>query len=282
MELQVYLHVVNRIGKPCNYDFGRTTSNVSLRFISPGPKNETTNFAKKTRTMTKIMKARAQALSAKREIRLVAIVMDAFPPEADAIDAITQAPSVSGATLQAPNAVGAIELERNTSVEEHELAPHSDALVGLLRSNCPPRERAFRGCGEIVPGQTFWAESVAPTKRIAPAAAVGGSQSAFHVRPLPAAKNGSAYRDCNPDCKMMPAVRENSTMDDYPAVWSPRANHDFVQLPPNSTAPCASCFADLKLQVSQEALSLPLRASPLAPRVRSPAPLVLWPFASQR
>jgi hypothetical protein len=217
--------------------------------------------------MTKMMKARAQARSAKREIRRAAIVMDAIPPEPDAIDAIPQAPNALGATRSGRNVVGAIELAGNMTVEVRELAPNSDALVGPLRSNCPPREKAFPDSVGIVADQTFWAESVAPTKRIAPVTAVGGSQSAFHVRPSPVAKNDSGYRYCNSDCKTMLAVRENSMKDDNPVAWSPRANRDFALLPPNSTAQCASCFADLKLQVSQGALSPPRRASSLAPRV---------------
>jgi len=92
--------------------------------------------------MTKMMKARAQARSAKREIRRAAMVMDAIPPEPDAIDAIPQAPNALGATRSGRNVVGAIELERNTFVEERELARDSDAVVGL-RSNCLTREKAL-------------------------------------------------------------------------------------------------------------------------------------------
>ena len=73
-----------------NYDFSRTISNVALRLIFPVPKNETTNFAMKMKTMTKMVKALAQV----REIRLERNAIDAFPPERDVIDASQRAQNV--------------------------------------------------------------------------------------------------------------------------------------------------------------------------------------------
>jgi hypothetical protein len=153
----------------------------------------------KMKTMTKMTKGRAWVPNAKREIRLEQNAIDASQRARNVIDAIPQAPNAPDATPPGRNVVGAIELEENTSVGERELAPDSDAVVGPLRSNCPPREKAFRGCGGIAPGQKFWAESVEPTTRIEPVTAVGGSQVVFHVRPSPVAENGTVYRDCNPD-----------------------------------------------------------------------------------
>jgi hypothetical protein len=190
-------------------------------------------------------------------------VIDAIPPEPDAIDAIPQAPSASGATRPGPNAVGAIEPEGNTSVEVHELAPDSDGAVGQLRSSCPLREKAFRGCGGIVPGQTFWAESVAPTTSIAPVTAIGKSQGPNHTRALQVAKNDNAY----PGCKLMPVDLENSSDCDHPTDWRLLANCDFAQSQPaNSAGQPALYFEDLISQVSQGVISPHRRASLLAPQ----------------
>lgn len=152
----------------------------------------------KMKTMTKMMKAR-EAANAKREIRLGQNAIDASQQAQNGIDAIPPGQTVPDATLPGRNVAGAIELEENTSVGERDFAPDSDAVVGPLSSNCPPREKAFRGCGGIAPGQKFWAESVEPTTQIEPVTAAGGAQVVFHVRPSPVAENGTVYRDCNPD-----------------------------------------------------------------------------------
>jgi len=167
-----------------------------------------------TMTTMKTMMMKARARAAMRAIRLARSAIDAFPPAPDE-------------TRPGRNVVGAIELERNASVEELEPALGSVVVVRLPR--CPPREKAFPGCAGLAPGQTVWAEWVAPTTRIAPVTAVGGLQTVCHVRPLQVAQNGSAYPDCNPDCKPMLAGRESSRMADYPAGWRPRANRDFAR-----------------------------------------------------
>jgi len=167
-------------------------------------------------TMKTMMMMKARARAAMRAIRLAQNAIDAFPPAPDE-------------TRPGRNVVGAIELERNASVEELQPARDCVVVVRLLRSRCPPREKAFPGCAGLAPGQRVWAESVAPTTQIAPVTAVGGSQTVCHVRPLQVAQNGSAYPDCNPDCKTMLVGRENSRKADYPAGWRPRANRDFAR-----------------------------------------------------
>ena len=224
------------------------------QIISLVPKNETTNFAT-TMMTTKTKMMKAQALIGPDAIRLAQNAIDAIPPEPDVIDASQPAQIVIGAIRPGQNVVDAIEREPNTSVAERELAPDSDVVVGPLRSNCPPHDRSFHDCAGIVPGHTFWAESVAPTKSIAPVTAVGNSQAPNHTRALQVAKNDNAC----PDCKLMPAVLENSSDCDHPADWRQLANCDFAQSQPaNSAAQPAACFADLKSRASQGAL-LPLR-----------------------
>ena len=280
MELQVYVLPGRALPGQGNYDFSRTIPPPQSTYpdgaiICPVPKNETTNFAKKMRTMMK-MKARAQAPSAKHEIRPAPIAIDAIPPEPDAMDAIPQAPNAPGGTLQGPNVVGAIEPERNRSVGERGPASDSDAIVGQVRSNCLRRETVLRGCGGIVPGQTFWAESVAPTTSIAPVTAIGKSQGPNHTRALQVAKNDNAY----PDCRLRPTDLENSLSlangareknrtrnCDHPTDWRPRVNRDFAQSQPaNSAAQPALYSADLKSRLSQDVISPHRRASLLAPQ----------------
>src|SRR6266481_512591 len=107
---------------------------------------------------TMMMKARARA--AMRAIRLARNAIDAFRP-------------APGETRPGRNVVGAIELERNASVEE--LQPARDCVAVVRLPCCPAREKAFPGCAGLAPGQRVWAESVAPTTQIAPVTAVGGS-----------------------------------------------------------------------------------------------------------
>jgi hypothetical protein len=198
-------------------------------------------------TMT-TTKMKARALNVMRVIRPAQNAIDAFQRAQAEIDVFPPEQNATDATRPGQNAVDATEPEPNTSVAECELAPDSDVVVGPLRSNCPPRDPSFRDCAGIAPGQTVWAELAAPTTSIAPVTAVGSSQAPNHTRALRAAKNDTAY----PARKLTPVARENSMTGGYPAGSRPPANCDFARSPPaNSTAPSASCFADLKSQVGQ-------------------------------
>jgi hypothetical protein len=245
------------------------TSGSESRWDSPAlislvRKNETTNFAMTTKTKTKM---KTRALIGPDAIRPALNAIDGFPPEPDVIDASQQAQIVIGAFRPVQNVVDAIELELNRPVAEREL-PDSDAVVEPLRSNFRRHDLSFPDCAGIAPGQKVWAESVEPTTSIAPVTAVGNSQAPNHIPALQAAKNDIAY----PDCKLMPAVLENSSDCDHPIDWQPLANCDFAQSQPaNSTAQPALYFADSKSQVSQGALSRPRRVSSPAPQALSPA-----------
>jgi len=137
-------------------------------------KNERKNRAT---TMTK-----AQAQIERGAIRQGQNAIDAILPVLDAIDASPLERNVSGATRLVRNAVGAIELEPNGSVQEHELALDCVVVVRQLHSTVRHRVRACRDSATIAPGQRLWADVAEPTRRTARGFAAGEYPIAFRLR----------------------------------------------------------------------------------------------------
>jgi len=184
-------------------------------------------------TMTK-----AQALIERGAIRHWQNAIDAFLPVLDAIDAFPLGRNVSGEIRPVRNAVGAIELEPNGSVQEHELALDCVVVVRQLHSTVRHRVRACRDSAGIDPGQRLWADAAEPTSRTARGFGAGEYPIAFHLRGLPFAKS----RYGNPDCKTAKAD-ENSRTADYLAELRLCENLGAAQSrPANSMAQCVLYF----------------------------------------
>jgi hypothetical protein len=193
-------------------------------------KNERKNRAT---TMTK-----AQAQIERGAIRQGQNTIDAIPPAPGATDAFPLGRNVSGETRPVRNAVGAIELEPNGFVQEHELALDCVVVVRQLHSAVRHRVGARRDSAAIAPGQRPWADVAEPTRRTARVFGAGEYPIGFHLRGLPFAES----RYGNPDCKTAKAD-ENSRTADYLAELRLCENLGAAQSrPANSMAQCVLCF----------------------------------------
>jgi len=134
----------------------------------------------RNRATTKMTKGRA--LIEQGAIRPGQNAIDAIPPAPGATDAFPLGWNVSGEIRPVRNAVGAIELEPNGSVQEHELALDCVVVVRPLHSTVRHRVRVCRDSAAIAPGQRLWADVAEPTRRTARGFVAGESPIAFRLR----------------------------------------------------------------------------------------------------